>query len=171
MTTIPRRKTQFHICKCGYPTYNLTSWTKQNLGRRFQACHFLEQDTDSRGCDYLKWVDIEMTEWQNNMTNSLMAYVNVQKIVLRMLKKELVDMKAEKACLELENEALKDQVTVMKKHGLMLPTFCCLLVFMVVVILFSGWSITDYDQAEKKKLLDGFYLQPPVIEDNNKVRQ
>ncbi|XP_021739695.1 uncharacterized protein LOC110706087 [Chenopodium quinoa] len=135
MTTIPRRKTSFHICKCGYPTSNLTSWTKQHPRRRFQACQFYEQDTDSRGCDFFKWVDIEMTEWQKDVTNSLMADVNMQKIELRMLKMELADVKGEKGCLELENQALKHQLTVMKKHGLMLPAFYCILVFVVVVVI------------------------------------
>uniref|UniRef100_A0A803L333 GRF-type domain-containing protein n=1 Tax=Chenopodium quinoa TaxID=63459 RepID=A0A803L333_CHEQI len=182
MTTIPQRKTSFHICKCGYSASNITSWTKKNPGRIFQACQFYEQDTDSRGCDFFKWVDIEMTKWQNDVTNSLMDDVNMQKIELRILKKELADVVVEKGCLQLENQALKDQLPLMKKHGLMLPAFCCLLVFVpclvfVAVVLvgsdFAVWKEVGgqqqiVKQAEKKQLVV-FHLQPLVVEDNNIV--
>ena len=46
-------------CDCGIPMGKLTSWTRENPGRKFRSCKFDDPKTQARGCKCFEWVDEE----------------------------------------------------------------------------------------------------------------
>ncbi|CAN0884593.1 hypothetical protein LINGRAHAP2_LOCUS14888, partial [Linum grandiflorum] len=44
------------ICKCGARVVLLTSWTEENLGRRFYSCK-LRYSNENNHCQFLLWLD------------------------------------------------------------------------------------------------------------------
>ncbi|KAK9666058.1 hypothetical protein RND81_14G156900, partial [Saponaria officinalis] len=49
----------------------LTSWTKDNPGRRFEACPIYNPVTKTRGCRCFRWLDENQTTWQKKVINQL----------------------------------------------------------------------------------------------------
>ncbi|KAK9668509.1 hypothetical protein RND81_13G065500 [Saponaria officinalis] len=60
-------------CYCGATTAVMKSWTRDNPGRRFEACKFYDPITKSRGCKYFKWCDRIQTDWQKDLINELLV--------------------------------------------------------------------------------------------------
>ncbi|XP_021750188.1 uncharacterized protein LOC110715874 [Chenopodium quinoa] len=60
-------------CQCGVPMGKLTSWTRENPGRKFRACKFYDPIAETRGCKAFQWVDqLDGTEWQTQVINNLL---------------------------------------------------------------------------------------------------
>ncbi|KAK4271141.1 hypothetical protein QN277_019878 [Acacia crassicarpa] len=60
------------MCHCGLFARLYTSWTEQNLGRRFFGCRNYQQ---GKGCCFFKWHDSEMGERAKDVINELLGHV------------------------------------------------------------------------------------------------
>ncbi|KAL2902266.1 hypothetical protein RDABS01_027348 [Bienertia sinuspersici] len=60
-------------CYCGVPVARLVSWTERNPGRRFRKCKFHSGREDGLGCNYWRWTNHGILEWQRDVTNQLLA--------------------------------------------------------------------------------------------------
>jgi GRF zinc finger protein len=59
-------------CYCGYNVSMQRGWTVQNPGRRFVACPDYDAHSNTRSCNFFRWVDKEMTDWQKEVILHLM---------------------------------------------------------------------------------------------------
>ncbi|KAL2905209.1 hypothetical protein RDABS01_003919 [Bienertia sinuspersici] len=89
-------------CGCGLPVATTTSWTHENLGRKFVACKFYNHETGHRGCNYFEWVDEDMVGWQRDVTNVLEAEKHRLATNISLMKNRLV-------CVEHEKNRLAEQ--------------------------------------------------------------
>ncbi|KAL2928254.1 DNA topoisomerase 3-alpha [Bienertia sinuspersici] len=60
-------------CDCGELVAKRTSWTYENLGKKFIACKFFNHETGERGCNTFQWVDEEPSEWKRDVINVFVA--------------------------------------------------------------------------------------------------
>ena len=95
-------------CGCGVPVARLTSWTRENHGRKFLGCKFYDPITETRGCKFFEWVDHpDGTEWQREVINNLILDKKLMKGEVNDLKREVEDLHGQRRCLLNENENLK----------------------------------------------------------------
>ena len=52
---------------CGYYVTVQRGWTTKNPSRRFVACPDYDMHNNTRGCNYFRWVDNDMTDWQKDV--------------------------------------------------------------------------------------------------------
>ncbi|XP_021715799.1 uncharacterized protein LOC110683713 [Chenopodium quinoa] len=94
-------------CNCGLPLARLTSWTRENPGRKFKACKFWDPNTETRGCKCFEWVDLEQTEWQREVINNLTLDKKLMKSEMNSLQREVDDLVGQRRCLLNEVDTLK----------------------------------------------------------------
>ncbi|KAK9723898.1 hypothetical protein RND81_05G032800 [Saponaria officinalis] len=88
------------VCFCGHVAVVLTSWTKDNPGRKFEACPIYNPVTKTRGCRCFRWLDENQTTWQKKVINQLV------------IERKLLENEAE--MLQKENDMLKKEAKMMK---------------------------------------------------------
>lgn len=84
-------------CYCGYDVFVQRGWTQQNPGRRFVACPDYDAHANIRSCNFFRWVDKDMTEWQKEVILQLMEEKST-------LQREVEGLKRK---LELANEKVR----------------------------------------------------------------
>ncbi|XP_021770725.1 uncharacterized protein LOC110734905 [Chenopodium quinoa] len=95
-------------CKCGVPFAKLTSWTRENPGRKFRTCKFYDPVTESRGCKAFEWVDEQDgTAWQTEVINNLLLDKKLLKGEISDYKREVDDLGGQLRCLLNEVDRLK----------------------------------------------------------------
>ncbi|XP_021773610.1 uncharacterized protein LOC110737581 [Chenopodium quinoa] len=95
-------------CKCGVPFAKLTSWTRENPGRKFRTCKFYDTVTESRGCKVFEWVDEpDGTAWQTEVINNLLLDKKLLKGEITDYKREVDDLGGQMRCLLNEVDNLK----------------------------------------------------------------
>ncbi|XP_021856971.2 uncharacterized protein [Spinacia oleracea] len=95
-------------CYCGLPVARLTSWTRDNPGRKFIACQRYDPVTETRGCKKFEWLDEEdCVDWQRNVTNALLLDKKLLKVEVNALKSEVDDLSGQRRCLLNESDNLK----------------------------------------------------------------
>ncbi|KAE8124787.1 hypothetical protein FH972_019640 [Carpinus fangiana] len=58
------------MCKCGRRARILTAFTLRNFGKRFYTCgNYVNQD--NRGCDYFKWIDMDICQHGKRVVSKL----------------------------------------------------------------------------------------------------
>ncbi|KAM3395803.1 hypothetical protein P3S68_004809 [Capsicum galapagoense] len=62
----------FRYCKCGHEALLKTSWTQQNLGRRFFTCKISKK---LGGCDYFDWYEERRSSQANRVIWGLLNKV------------------------------------------------------------------------------------------------
>ncbi|XP_021773573.1 uncharacterized protein LOC110737536 [Chenopodium quinoa] len=140
-------------CDCGIPMARLTSWTRENPGRKFKACKFYDPKTESRGCKCFEWVDEEEgTEWQRDVINQLLLDKKLMKGEMNSLQRELEDLSGQRRCLLTENDnlivkckALSSEMKKYNKEGqnsgvggmlcVIASVMCCVFVIVGVLIV------------------------------------
>src|SRR5688572_30601422 len=101
---------KYKKCDCGLPMARLTSWTKENPGRKFLTCKFYDPKTETRGCKSFEWVDEDDgTDWQRDVINQLIIDKKLMKSEISSLKTEVEDLNGQRRCLlnEIDNLKLK----------------------------------------------------------------
>ncbi|XP_021725633.1 uncharacterized protein LOC110692859 [Chenopodium quinoa] len=63
----------------------LTSWTRENPGRKFLACKFYDPNTETRGCKCFEWVDEDGSDWQKEVINQLILDKKLMKVKCKAL--------------------------------------------------------------------------------------
>ncbi|KAK9683501.1 hypothetical protein RND81_10G145700 [Saponaria officinalis] len=76
------------VCFCDRVVANITSWTKDNPNRIFEACPIYNPLTKTRGCKYFRWLDKTQTGWQKKVINQLVIERKFLQNEVGMLKKE-----------------------------------------------------------------------------------
>ncbi|XP_021713547.1 uncharacterized protein LOC110704855 [Chenopodium quinoa] len=95
-------------CQCGVPFARLTSWTRENPGRKFRSCKFYDPVTESRGCKSFEWIDQpDGTSWQTEVINNLLLDKKLMKGEHADLKREVDDFCGQRRCLLNEIDSLK----------------------------------------------------------------
>ncbi|XP_021754556.1 uncharacterized protein LOC110719886 [Chenopodium quinoa] len=95
-------------CKCGVPMAKLTSWTRENPGRKFISCKFYDPITETRGCKAFEWVDQpDGTDWQTGVINNLLLDKKLLKGEVNELKREVDEISGQRRCLLNEVDNLK----------------------------------------------------------------
>ncbi|XP_021762064.1 uncharacterized protein LOC110726848 [Chenopodium quinoa] len=95
-------------CNCGLPLAKLTSWTRENPGRKFLACKFYDPNTETRGCKCFEWVDTEDgTDWQRDVINQLLLDKKLMKAEVNSLKRDVEDLTGQRRCMLNEVDNLK----------------------------------------------------------------
>ncbi|KAK9740675.1 hypothetical protein RND81_03G053100 [Saponaria officinalis] len=118
-------------CHCGFPAAMKTSWTVHSPGRRFLTCKLYDTDLGMPGCNFFKWVDEDMSNWQKKVILELLNENKRLKDELKQRKEqESDDQKLEKKIVELGVE-LENIKTEKKKN------FIICLVFVVIFLLFG----------------------------------
>ncbi|KAK9755579.1 hypothetical protein RND81_01G035900 [Saponaria officinalis] len=98
------------VCFCGRVAVVLTSWTKDNPGRRFEACPIYNPVTKTRGCRCFRWLDENQTTWQKKVINQLVLERKLLKNEAEMLQKENDMLKKEEKMMKvgiLQSESVK----------------------------------------------------------------
>ncbi|XP_021716661.1 uncharacterized protein LOC110684513 [Chenopodium quinoa] len=94
-------------CNCGLLFARLTSWTRENPGRKFKACKFYDPNTETRGCKCFEWIDTEDgTEWQRDVINNLLLDKKLMKAEVNYLKRDVDDLSGQRRCLLNEVDTL-----------------------------------------------------------------
>ncbi|KAL2932065.1 DNA topoisomerase 3-alpha [Bienertia sinuspersici] len=101
-------------CACGLPVARRTSWTSDNLGRKFVACKFYNHETRQRGCNTFEWIDEDILDWQRDVVNMLVAEKHRFPTDSNILKSRLVCETYEKDRLAAELEKLKNAAELEK---------------------------------------------------------
>uniref|UniRef100_A0A803LJJ4 GRF-type domain-containing protein n=1 Tax=Chenopodium quinoa TaxID=63459 RepID=A0A803LJJ4_CHEQI len=96
-------------CGCRFSVARRTSWTHDNLGRKFFACKFFNHEIGQRGSNTFEWVDEHILDWQRDVTNVLIAS--------RRLSTDLSIHKARLACNEHEKDRLASELNMLKKNN------------------------------------------------------
>ncbi|KAK9757628.1 hypothetical protein RND81_01G175100 [Saponaria officinalis] len=106
-----------------------TSWTVHNPGRRFLTCKLYNPDLGMPGCNFFKWVDEDMSNWQKNVILELLNENKRLDELKHRKEEESYDQKLEKKIVELgvELEKIKKE----KKKN----KFIICLVFVVIFLL------------------------------------
>ncbi|XP_021728174.1 uncharacterized protein LOC110695235 [Chenopodium quinoa] len=105
ITSSPSREKK---CKCGVPLAKLTSWTRENPGRKFRTCKFYDPVTESKGCKSFEWVDEpDGTAWQTEVINNLLLDKKLLKGEITDYKREVDDLGGQMRCLLNEVDSLK----------------------------------------------------------------
>lgn len=94
-------------CNCGLPVGRRTSWTERNPGRRFMSCKFYEPESEWRGCNFFKWVDEDMTEWQRHLSNKLILEKKLLELQLTTSQAEVKELESQRNLLLTDNCNLK----------------------------------------------------------------
>lgn len=98
-------------CYCGYDVSVQRELTHQNPGRRFVACPDYDAHANIRSCNFFRWVDKDMTEWQKEVILQLMdERTRMQREVDRLKRK-----------LELANKKLRNTTTEMVMMKMLYP--------------------------------------------------
>ncbi|CAH1422106.1 unnamed protein product [Lactuca virosa] len=129
------------LCDCTKKLKTLTSWTKDNPGRRFEA--FPNSMIPKLDCGYFQWVDPKLTPWYRrllyNVHEKVLAHeemIEKQKLLVEEMEKELKRYKSKMQKYKDKNKDLNKQLTVHKSRD---GKGCCLvlgLVFVLLVMLF-----------------------------------
>ena len=86
----------------------LTSWTRENPGRKFRLCKFYDPVTETRVCKAFNWVDQpDGTPWQTKVINNLLLDKKLMKGEINDLKREVDDVSGQRRCLLNEIDCLK----------------------------------------------------------------
>ncbi|KAK9691904.1 hypothetical protein RND81_09G227500 [Saponaria officinalis] len=117
-------------CHCGFPTAMKTSWTVHNPGRRFLTCKLYDPDLGMPGCNFFKWVDEDMSNWQNNV---ILELLNENKHLKDELKQrneeENADQKLGMKIVELGVEL--DKIKKEKKKNNFIICLVCVVIFLL----------------------------------------
>ncbi|KAK9683979.1 hypothetical protein RND81_10G178800 [Saponaria officinalis] len=107
-------------CHCGFPAAMKTSWTVHNSGRRFFTCKLYDPDLGMPGCNFFKWVILELLNENKRLKDELK----------QRKEQESDDQKLEKKIVELGVEL--EKIRKEKKNN-----FIICLVFVVIFLLFG----------------------------------
>ncbi|XP_021734054.1 uncharacterized protein LOC110700763 [Chenopodium quinoa] len=107
MSLISSSPSKYKKCNCGIPMARLTSWTRENPGRKFLACKFYDPNTETRGCRSFEWVDEDGSDWKKEMINQLILDKKLMKGEMNSMRREIEDLTGQRRCLSSENDNLK----------------------------------------------------------------
>ncbi|KAL5137109.1 hypothetical protein HKD37_10G027527 [Glycine soja] len=92
------------FCLCNIETPLVTSWTKENPGRRFYGCGLykarnINLDTGRKGCNFFQWHDPVGNNRQKKIIVGLMKEVDELKLREKDLQTMISEMKMKEKCL------------------------------------------------------------------------
>ncbi|KAK9665126.1 hypothetical protein RND81_14G092200 [Saponaria officinalis] len=122
-------------CYCGATTAIVKSWTRDNPGRRFEACKYYDPITKSRGCKYFKWCDRIQTDWQKDLINELLTEKRELENELDKYGRDLEYLVDDRAKLLAEIEDLKVKSNCVKCKNNVGVWKCSSVAYWVVIVL------------------------------------
>ncbi|KAK9668826.1 hypothetical protein RND81_13G089400 [Saponaria officinalis] len=103
----------FRVCKCGIPVATKTSWTTQNPGRRFVTCKFYNPDSMMSGCNFFRWIDDDMTNWQRHVINRLVMENKCLKNEVRRQDRGIDENSSDHEAMEVYVEKLENKCNML----------------------------------------------------------
>ena len=124
-------------CYCGYDVTVQRGWTTNNPSRRFVACPDYDVHNNTMGCNYFRWVDDNMTDWQKDV---ILKLIEERSKLQR--EGEIFQRK-----LELANKKIRKTTSDRIMMKMLYPQRvwrCGLIMNCIVVVLVLSWLISYF---------------------------
>ncbi|KAM7262748.1 hypothetical protein ACFE04_000431 [Oxalis oulophora] len=101
------------LCKCGIHSVLLTAYTKDNVGKRFFSCGFMEVNISNMWNFFMWFGDVELIGWAKKLVMHLRTSCNDFESKLIATRNELAIQKEEMQSMSIELAKTRTQLEIL----------------------------------------------------------